>query len=172
MYITLWIITKATDTFSYYVIITAFPLQKCLHERASKLRSHTLRVFSLKIVVSVADEWNMSVYISGKLVTENNRSTEKTACPIACLSAANFAWTDLESDSILCGERPATKHLSHDVEVDMKWKRVSKRTIKLYGLDCTLSIGCFDWLFWRHSFSAWITVLNLRSSWSHIMSYS
>jgi len=114
----------------------------------------------------------MSVHNSGMLVTEKNRSTEKTICPIAYLSATNFTWTDLESDSILCGERPATKHLSHDMEVVMNWKRVSNKTIKLYGLDCALSRGCFNGLLWRHSFSAWITVLSSRSSWSHIMSYS
>ena len=68
----------------------------------------------------MADEWNMRVYISGMLVTEKYRSTEKTTCPIAYLSAANFTWTDLETDSILCGERPMTKHLSHDVETDIK----------------------------------------------------
>lgn len=94
----------------------------------------------------MADEWHMSVYISGMLVTEKYRSTEKTTCPNAYLSAAKFTWTELESDSILFGERSATKHLSHDMEADIKWKRVSKKTIKLYGLDCTLSSGCFDGL--------------------------
>jgi len=31
-------ITKATDTYSEYVILTVFPLQQWLHERASMLR--------------------------------------------------------------------------------------------------------------------------------------
>ena len=74
----------------------------------------------------MADEWNVSVYIIGMLVTEKYRSTEKTTCPIAYLSAANITWTELESDSILCGERPATKHRSHDMKADIKWKRGSK----------------------------------------------
>jgi hypothetical protein len=64
-----------------------------------------------------------------------NRKSEKTTCPFAYLPTENFTWTDLETDSILCDVRPATKHLSHDMEVDMKWKRVSKNTINLYKLD-------------------------------------
>jgi hypothetical protein len=33
-----WLITKATNTLSEYLIFIAFPLQQWLHERASMLR--------------------------------------------------------------------------------------------------------------------------------------
>jgi len=62
----------------------------------------------------------MSVYIIEMLVTEKKQSTKKRTCTIAYLPTANFTRTDLESDSILCGERPTTKHLSCDMKVDMK----------------------------------------------------
>ena len=38
MRIACWIL-KSTDTHSEYVILTAFPLQQCLHEHASMLRN-------------------------------------------------------------------------------------------------------------------------------------
>jgi hypothetical protein len=43
-----------------------------------------------------------------KFAGENLRTWRKT-CPIATLSTANPAWTDLG----LCGERQATNHLTH-----------------------------------------------------------
>jgi hypothetical protein len=43
MRVVCWI-TKATNTYSEYVILTAFPLEHCLHERASMLRYSTLPV--------------------------------------------------------------------------------------------------------------------------------
>jgi hypothetical protein len=50
MHIACWV-TQATDTHSEYVILTAFPLQQKLHERASMVRyTHFAR---LVIVISL-----------------------------------------------------------------------------------------------------------------------
>ena len=46
-------ITKATDTHSEYVVLTAFPLQQWLHERASMLRY--THIASLQSVIP--EEW-------------------------------------------------------------------------------------------------------------------
>jgi hypothetical protein len=64
-------------------------------------------------------------------VAEENGRTGKKTCSSANLSTANFTWTDLESNSIFCVERPTTKHLSHV----KNWKGISKKIMKLYGLD-------------------------------------
>jgi len=61
----------------------------------------------------MADEWNMSVYITGMLVTEKKQSTKKRTCTIAYLPAANFTWTDLGSISGRQSDTPATSRLSH-----------------------------------------------------------
>jgi hypothetical protein len=47
------------------------------------------------------------------------------------MSTANFTRTELESNSTVCNERPATKHLSHG----NIWKGISKNIMKVYGLD-------------------------------------
>ena len=38
-------ITEATDTFKLYIILTAFPLQQWLHERASILHLYVQYIF-------------------------------------------------------------------------------------------------------------------------------
>jgi hypothetical protein len=50
MHIACWI-PKSTYTHSEYVLFIAFPLQQCLHERASVLRYSTLPVLSYRISV-------------------------------------------------------------------------------------------------------------------------
>jgi hypothetical protein len=71
----------------------------------------------------------MSVYIDGMLMEWKIENLRKHPVPLPICPL-----------KILCGltskrTRSSTKHLSHDMEVDMKWKRVSKNTINLYELD-------------------------------------
>ena len=82
MRIAFWI-TKATNTHSQYVTITAFPLQQWLHERASVLRLRTLRVLCCHLM-----KQNLSTYTAIQIAF-STKPHECTPC-----KATSINYTD------------------------------------------------------------------------------
>jgi len=68
MYIACWI-TKATDTHSEYVTLTAFPQQQQLHEHASMLRYARIACLANKINVAANMNPAFHVYPVGWVIT-------------------------------------------------------------------------------------------------------
>ena len=59
MRIACWI-TKATDTHSEHVVLTTFPLQQWLYERASMLRY----TYVACLVILAVNDFNVTVYVT------------------------------------------------------------------------------------------------------------
>jgi hypothetical protein len=50
---------------------------------------------------------------SGMIWTKENQITQEKTCPSVTLSTEKPAWTDLDVNLDLCGEKPETNHLSY-----------------------------------------------------------
>jgi hypothetical protein len=68
-----------------------------------------------KRVDSSFPRWCVSIESHGGVINRENRKTVTETCPSATLSTTySISWTDPGANPGLCGEKPATKRLSHD----------------------------------------------------------